>query len=102
MAKTRGRPFRKHDKPVHHTSSDLFLQVANGILCKLAGGELPDPPPSAEERRAEIERCLGLKAGDLSPELVERRQREHERRIQASIDESINELLPGRRKSVGN
>jgi hypothetical protein len=80
----------KNRNPSPRASAPPPPLIRSAILSKLAGEGLGDPPPAADERRIEVERCLGLEPGALSPHLVARRQREHERRVTASINESLD------------
>jgi hypothetical protein len=45
-----------------------------------------EPPPPKAERQAEWERVLGLRAGDLDRERVERRDRAHQAYVRTQID----------------
>jgi len=92
----------KNRKPSRRASAPPPPLIRSDILCKLAGEGLREPPPAAEERRLEIERRLGLKPGDLAPELVAKRQREHESRITASINESLDINISRGRKYAGH
>ena len=63
------------------------------ILCKVAEPGQGELLPEPAERQAEVERVLGLGPGDLSPERVAHRQQEHNRRLVASIEEGLSEIL---------
>lgn len=91
MRKQRGHA--KHSRSTSPRTSTLAAAKVSYVNFPLQDPR--DPPPSAEERRAEVEHCLGLRSGDLAPELVARRQREYDARLYASIQESIKESALG-------
>ena len=99
MAKRQGRRFTKGYQPARRTSARHPAAPGKVSYVNSPVQDPRDPPPSAPERQAEIERCLGLAPGVLAPELVVHRQRQHELRITASINESIDfDLMRGRRR----
>jgi len=65
--------------------------------------EVPgEAPPTPEARRAEWERILGVRPGELSPEVVAHNARQRDNYIKQTLDEIFTPLGRGGGRRVGD
>ena len=99
---TRRHQPAKTRKPSRRTSAPARSTVRESVLCKPGSGDIQEPPPDRDLRRAEWEQLLALRPGELAPAEVAKCQRRHEMHTKLTLDEFYKQTGPEGASHVGS